>query len=118
MGRLQYVWGDGNKMGAGLQVFTETGKLIFDSEWGRARILGAIVVQPSTPTGQYTVPSKDGEQYKIFAYKLPFSDVVVNKTVADEVTVAGNIVRWNRLTFPIVNGTAQPVKIVFGDGYK
>lgn len=105
-------------MGVGLQVFTATGKLIFDSEWGRARILGTIVVQPSTPTGQYTVPSKDGEQYKIFAYKLPFSDVVVNKTVADEVTVTGNIVRWNRLTFPVVNGTAQPVKIVFGDGYK
>lgn len=118
MVRLQYVWGDGNKMGVGLQVFTATGKLIFDSEWGRARILGTIVVQPSTPTGQYTVPSKDGEQYKIFAYKLPFSDVVVNKTVADEVTVTGNIVRWNRLTFPVVNGTAQPVKIVFGDGYK
>lgn len=118
MGKLQYVWGDGNKMGVGLQVFTEKGKLIFDSEWGRARILGTIVVQPSTPTGQYTVPSKDGEQYKIFAYKLPFSDVVVNKTVADEVKVTGNVIRWTSLTFPVVNGTAQPIKIVFGDGYK
>ena len=118
MDRLQFEWGIGDKMGAGLRVFTETGKLIFDSEWGRARILGTIVVQPSTPTGQYTVPSMDGQQYKIFAYKLPFSDVVVRKTVRDEVTVSGNIVRWTNLTFPVVNGTSQPIKIVFGDGYK
>lgn len=118
MGRLQYVWGDGNKMGVGLQVFTATGKLIFDAEWGRARILGTITVQPNTPTGQYTVPSKDGEQYKIYAYKLPFSDVAVSKTISDEVTVSGNVIRWTGLTFPVVNGTAQPIKIVFGDGYK
>ena len=118
MVRLQFEWDIGDKMGVGLQVFTETGKLIFDSEWGRARILGTIVVQPSTPTGQYTVPSMDGQQYKIFAYKLPFSDVVVNRTVRDEVKVTGNVITWKNLTFPVVNGTAQPIKIVFGDGYK
>lgn len=105
-------------MPAGLQVFTQAGNKVFDSEWGHARALGTITVLPSVPTGSYTVPSSQGVLYKLFAYTLPTNDVAVYRTIRDEVTVSGRTIYWKNLVFPMVGGIAHPIKIVYGDGYK
>lgn len=100
-------------MPAGLQVFSQAGNKIFDSEWGHARILG--VINATTANGSFTVTTTDGSQLgTLFAYRTPFIAIVLGfyeSDIQDEVLCQGNVITWKGLT-------QLPVKIVYGDAYK
>lgn len=100
-------------MPAGLQVFSQAGNKIFDSEWGHARILG--VINATTANGSFTVTTTDGSKLgTLFAYRTPFIQLSVGtheSHIQNEVICEGNTIVWKGLTY-------LPVKIAYGDAYK
>lgn len=96
-------------MPAGLQVFSQAGNKIFDSEWGHARILGRF--KTSTITGSMAVTSSDGSPVNnLFAFAVPFTEMSgVASGVSNALWCEGSTIYWENFY--------SNADIVYGDGY-
>lgn len=97
-------------MGQGVEVFSQSGNLIFSSEWGHARILGSF--RPNSQTGSLKVTNSDGSKVeRVFAYITPFSEFVGGTYESwNALWCEGDTIYWRLLSDP--NSL-----IVYGDGY-